>query len=30
MSLNQLKIVKTFKVASFEDKLENKNDFIFL
>lgn len=30
MSLNQLTIAKTFIVASFDGKLENKNVFIFL
>lgn len=30
MSLNQLTIAKTFSVANFEGKLENKNRLIFL
>lgn len=29
MSLNQLTIAKTFNVASFDGKFENKNAFIF-
>lgn len=30
MSLNQVTIAKTFSVANFEGKLENKNRFTFL
>jgi hypothetical protein len=29
MSLNQLTIAKTFRVANFEGKLENSTTFIF-